>query len=229
MEALLLGIYAFFVWLIFIKFKWLPWTITSQVIVAIIPIVAMTVLILALNIVAPSSSRLRVYKYTIPIVSQVKGRVLEVPIEEGNRLVHKGDVLFRVDPKPYQLDVVRLEAQLAGAQGGAREVEESLPGANEKVLEARAAIAQAAARIAEVDARLALARKRVVQNRELVASGAGNRFDLEQAEATVREQEGQLAAARSTEAQTRAAEGQARAGVQQIRQKLGAKVEGQYA
>ena len=25
MEALLLGIYAFFVWLIFIKFKWLPW------------------------------------------------------------------------------------------------------------------------------------------------------------------------------------------------------------
>ncbi|MBS1219575.1 MAG: hypothetical protein H6R21_2708, partial [Proteobacteria bacterium] len=26
MEALLLGIYAFFVWLIFIKFKWLPWT-----------------------------------------------------------------------------------------------------------------------------------------------------------------------------------------------------------
>ena len=25
MEALLLGIYAFFVWLIFFKFKWLPW------------------------------------------------------------------------------------------------------------------------------------------------------------------------------------------------------------
>ncbi len=33
MEAILLGIYAFFVWLIFIKFKWLPWNITSQVIV----------------------------------------------------------------------------------------------------------------------------------------------------------------------------------------------------
>ncbi len=25
MEALLLGIYAFFVWLFFIKLKWLPW------------------------------------------------------------------------------------------------------------------------------------------------------------------------------------------------------------
>ena len=52
MEAILLGIYAFFVWLIFIKLKWLPWNIKSQVTVAIIPIVGLTVLILALNIVA---------------------------------------------------------------------------------------------------------------------------------------------------------------------------------
>ena len=49
---------------------------------------------------------------------ELRGRVLEVPIEEGNRLVHKGDVLFRVDPTPYQLDVANLEAQLALAQGG---------------------------------------------------------------------------------------------------------------
>jgi len=42
MDALLLGIYAFFVWLIFIKLKWLPWNTTSQVIVVIIPVVALT-------------------------------------------------------------------------------------------------------------------------------------------------------------------------------------------
>ena len=54
MEILLLGIYSFFVWLIFIKFKWLPWNTTSQVTVAIIPIVAIEVLILSLNVVAPS-------------------------------------------------------------------------------------------------------------------------------------------------------------------------------
>jgi multidrug resistance efflux pump len=229
MEALLLGIYAFFVWLIFIKFKWLPWNITSQVIVAVIPIVGLTVLILTLNVVAPSSSKLRVYKYTVPIVSQVKGRVLEVPVEEGNRLVHKGDVLFKIDPKPYQLDVANLEAQLATAVGSQKETEESLSGANEKVLESRATIAQAASRIAEVDARLALARMRVEQNRELVRTGAGSRFDLEQAEANLKEAEGQLASAKSAEAQARAAEGQAKASVQQIKQKLGAKVEGQYA
>ena len=54
MEALLIAIYAFFVWLIFIKFKWLPWNTTSQVTVVIIPIVALTALVLTLNVVAQS-------------------------------------------------------------------------------------------------------------------------------------------------------------------------------
>jgi uncharacterized membrane protein (DUF485 family) len=53
MEILLLGIYSFFIWLIFFKFKWLPWNITSQVIVITLPIIALTMLILFLNIVAP--------------------------------------------------------------------------------------------------------------------------------------------------------------------------------
>jgi multidrug resistance efflux pump len=229
MEAILLGIYGFFVWLIFIKFKWLPWNITSQVIVAIIPIVAMTVLILTLNVVAPSSTLLRVYKYTVPIVSQVRGRVLEVPIEEGNRLIKKGDVLFRIDPVPYQLEVNSLQAQLATAQASQRELLESQKGANAKTAETRAAILQATSRTAEVQARLALARRRVVQNRELVRSGAGNRFDLEQAEATLAETESQLAAAQSQMAQARAGEAQAVASAQQVGQKLGAQVDGQFA
>jgi multidrug resistance efflux pump len=229
MDILLLGIYSFFVWLIFIKFKWLPWNITSQVIVVTIPIIALTVMILTLNVVAPSSARMRVFKYTIPIVSQVRGRVLEVPVEEGNRLVHKGDVLFRIDPTPYALDVASLEAQLALAQGGQRETEEQLTGANAKVMEARAAIAQAGARIAEVDARLALARKRVEQNQELVKSGAGTRFDLEQAEANLAELTGQRESARSQQAAAQATQAQAMASVGQVKQKLGTNVNGTYA
>ena len=65
MEALLLGIYSFFVWLIFIKFKWLPWNTASQVTVVIIPVVALTVLVLTLNVVAPSTADVRVIKYVV--------------------------------------------------------------------------------------------------------------------------------------------------------------------
>jgi multidrug resistance efflux pump len=229
MEILLLGIYSAFVWLIFIKFKWLPWNIVSQVTVVVIPIVALTMLILYLNVVAPSSADVRVYKYTIPIVSQVKGRVIEVPVEEGNRLVKKGDVLFRVDPTPYALDVKTLEAQLASAQGQSREIEEQARGAKAKVAETRGAIAAAASRTAEVSARLDLARRRVEQFRELAATGAGNRFDLEKAEADVKELTGQFDAARSAEAQARAGEAQAIASEAQVQQKLGARVNGEYA
>jgi multidrug resistance efflux pump len=190
MEILLLGIYSFFVWLIFFKFRWLPWNTVSQVTVAIIPIVGIAALILCLNVFAPSSSDVRVYKYTVPIVSQVRGRVIEVPVEEGNRLVRKGDVLFRVDPTPYQLTVDALTAQIVGAKGSNEQLREQL----------KAATGTSEA----LRTRIALAQRRVQQNRELADTGAGNRFDLEQAETDLRDLEAQLAASMANESQVRA-------------------------
>jgi len=112
MEVLLIGIYAAIVWLIYFKFKLLPWTPPHQVAVVIIPIVGLTALILLLNFFAPSSSDVRVIKYVVQISPQVRGRVIDVPAA-GNQHMKKGDVLFRIDPTPYQLDVNRIEAQLA--------------------------------------------------------------------------------------------------------------------
>src|SRR5688500_1189175 len=229
MEILILGIYSFFVWLIFIKLKWLPWSTGTQVTVVIIPIIGLGATILLLNIYAPSTSDLRVVKYQVPIVSQVRGRVIEVPVEEGNRPVKTGDILFRIDPTPYELEVNTLQAQLANAQGSQREVQESAKGAMAKIDETRGAISQATSRTRAVSAKLTLARTRVEQYRELVKTGAGSRFDLERAEAEVQELEGQLAAARSAEVQARASEGQAIAGERQIQQKLGARFKGEYA
>jgi multidrug resistance efflux pump len=228
MELILLGIYSAIVWFIFIKMKWLPWNMVSQVIVVIIPIVALTALILGLNIVAPSSADVRVIKYVVNIVPQVKGRVTEVPVEP-NRPVKKGDVLFRIDPTPYQLQVNALEAQLANAIGTSKEQEEQLAGAAAQVASARSAIEQAMSRVREVSAKVELARLRVEQNRELVATGAGNKFDLEQAEANLKELEGQLDGSRSAEAQARSAELQAIASQRQVVQRLGAKANGEYA
>lgn len=228
MDAIILAVYSFFVWFIFIKKKWLPWNTTSQVIVVIIPIVGLTILILLMNVFAPSTADVRVIKYVVNVVPQVKGKVIEVPVEP-NRPVKKGDVLFRIDPTPYQLQVNALEAQVANAVGTSKELEEQLTGAQAQVAQATAAIQQATARVREVSARTELARLRVTQNRELVATGAGNRFDLEQAETTLKEIEGQLDGARSSEAQARAAQVQASASQRQVAQRLGAKSNGEYA
>src|SRR6187401_3404449 len=111
MELILLMIYSVIVWFIFIKKKWLPWNITSQVIVVTIPIFCLAVIILFMNIVAPSSSDIRAQNYVIPIVPRVSGQVTEVPIEP-NRPIKKGDVLFKIDPVPFAEIVKAAESTL---------------------------------------------------------------------------------------------------------------------
>jgi len=209
MEIILLGIYSFFVWLVFIKFKWLPWTTPWKVGVAIFPVVAIIALLLMLNIFAPTTSDVRVVKYIVPIVSQVRGRVIEVPVE-NNRPVKKGDVLFRIDPTPYDNQVHALEAQLLSDEAKVGADRTRLAETQAKLADAVASgrqlgeeLNQAIGLTQTLSASLALAQTRVKQNTELVASGAGNRFDLEKAQTSVNELGGQLASARAAEAQIR--------------------------
>ncbi len=214
MEALLLAIYAFFVWLIFIKFKWLPWNTASQVTVVIIPIVFLTALILTLNVVAPSSADVRVIKYVVQVIPQVRGRVLEVPVEP-NRLVRKGELLFRIDPTPYQNDLNVARAKLAADEAKLAQASAGLVDASASARQLKEQLKSASGQVAALRPRVELARLRVRQNRELVATGAGDRFALEQAEANVVELEGQLATAVANEAQ--------------VTQKLSGQVNGEQA
>ena len=195
MELLLLGIYSFFAWLIFFKFKWLPWNIVSQVITITLPIIGLTILILTLNVVAPSSADVRVINYVVSVNPRVAGLVTEVPIVP-NRPIKKGDVLFRIDPTPYELDVknysaqlAQLRAQLVTAQANTRNLQGQL----------KAAIGSTQG----VASKLELAKLRVKQFRELSESGAGNAFDLEQAQADVANLQAQLDSARANESQVR--------------------------
>src|SRR5213595_2845443 len=182
MELVLLIIYSVIVWLIFFKFKLLPWNITSQVIVVTIPIFALTILILFMNIVAPSSHDVRAMNYTIPIVPRVSGLVTEVPIEP-NRPIKKGDVLFKIDPVPFEAAEKAAEATLRGAQ-------DQLNNATNKK--------------AALTPRIDLAKKRVEQFTQLAATGAGKRADLEQAQSDLGNLESEFLAADATESQAKA-------------------------
>ena len=182
MELILLIIYSVIVWLIFFKFKLLPWNITSQVIVVTIPIIALTILILFMNIVAPSSSDVRAQNYVIPIVPRVTGQVTEVPIEP-NRPIKKGDVLFKIDPVPFEAAEKAAEATLRGAQ-------DQLNNAVNKK--------------AALTPRIDLAKKRVEQFTALTATGAGKRADLEQAQSDLGNLQSEFLAADATESQARA-------------------------
>jgi multidrug resistance efflux pump len=206
MEVILLGIYSFFVWLIFFKFKWLPWNMISLVITVTIPIVAITALILTLNVVAPSAHEVRVINRVLQVVPQVRGQVVEVAAE-GNRMYKKGDVLLRIDPTPYQNAVDRLQAKILAddsavenAKASARQLSESLRGA--------------AGQVAVVESKISLAQRRLAENEELVANGAGDLFALEDARANARQLQGELETVKANEAQ--------------VMQQLSAKSRGEY-
>ncbi len=207
MDALLLGIYALAVWLIFFRFRWLPWNTTAMVIVVTIPVIAMTLLVLTLNVVAPSSHDVRVVGKVLQVVPQLRGRIVELPAE-GNRSYKKGDVLLRIDPTPYQASVRQLEgrlmaddAALAEAQASARQLSESVRGA--------------AGRVGTVQAKLSLARQRLKEHEALLAAGAGSKFEREDALARQHELEGEMISAQAAE--------------DEARQKLSAKSQGEFA
>ncbi len=200
MEAILLAIYSFFVWLIFIKFKWLPWNTGTQVTVVIIPIVGIAALILTLNVVAPSSADVRVVKYVVQVIPQVRGRVIEVPVEP-NRLVKKGELLFRIDPTQYQNELNAAKAKLAADEAKFAQASAGLVDASAGARQLQEQLKSATGQVGALQPKLELARLRVRQNKELVASGAGDKFALEQAEANVIELEAQVATAKANEAQ----------------------------
>lgn len=171
MEVLILGIYSFFVWLIFIKFKWLPWNIVSQVTVVVIALAGLTVMILVLNVVAPSSSDVRVINYSVEVVPRVTGRVIEVPIE-GNRLIKKGTPILKLDPEPFKLRVNELEASLVSTTASAKQLQQDLSSAR----------SNAASTLAQLN----LARMRLKQSQQLASQGAGAHYDVDTYESEVK-------------------------------------------
>ena len=196
MELILLGIYSYIIWLIFFKFKWLPWNFVSQVIVVTIPIVGLTLLILILNIVAPSSADVRVINYVVAINARVQGMVTEVPIEP-NRPLKRGQILFKLDPRPMEIEIQGLNAKLEALQAQLLSAGASTEGYGEQVRNARGS-RQA------ITAQLRLAQEREAQTRELAATGAGSQYDYQQAQSDRANLQAQLDAAVATERQAEA-------------------------
>jgi multidrug resistance efflux pump len=150
-------------------------------------------LILFLNIVAPSSHDVRVINYVVPINPPVNGLVVEVPIEP-NRPIKKGDVLFKVDPTPYEIEVKTYEAAVAQAKAQVVTAEANTRNLDEQL---KSAVGTKQTIMSKLD----LARKRLQQYKDLAEAGAGNKFDYEQAQTDVANLEGELASVTANEAQ----------------------------
>ncbi len=73
------------------------------------------IILLVMNYNHPFSANARIYFATTPIIPDVKGRVVEVPVK-NNELLEKGEILFRIDPSAYKFEVAQRRAALAEAE-----------------------------------------------------------------------------------------------------------------
>ena len=89
-------------------------------------------LLLGMNYNHPFSKEARFYFNTTPIVPAVSGLVIDVPVK-GNTPLKAGDVLFRIDPVPFQNAVKAKEAALAAAEQTARQLRASADAAQKKL------------------------------------------------------------------------------------------------
>jgi multidrug resistance efflux pump len=137
MIELIVGTYGGLCWLLFKKFKIIPIT-TYTVCTAILGgVVILALLFIALSVFHPVSHDGRTYIPVVQIVPNVRGTVVEVPVET-NKPVKKGEVLFRIDPQPFQIEVDRLRAILAAKNLKFSQIAEQLAAAEASTREARA-------------------------------------------------------------------------------------------
>ena len=114
MELLMILTYTAICYAIFKIFR-VPvnkWTIPTAILGGIFLIFF---ILLIMNYNHPFTREARLYFYTTPVLPLVRGEVIEVPVEP-NAPLKKGDVLFRIDPRPYQYIVDQKKAALAEAE-----------------------------------------------------------------------------------------------------------------
>ena len=105
------SLYLALVYLLFFKFKWLPWNRVSQVICLIIGVIILTGFLVGLQGLTPSSSQALITGRLVEIAPGVSGRVVSVQAQP-NAVVEKGSVLFEIDPTAYQARVDDLNARI---------------------------------------------------------------------------------------------------------------------
>jgi multidrug resistance efflux pump len=124
MELLLILIYVSFCYAVFKIFR-IPVNQWSLATAALGGIIGISLILLIMNYNHPFTNNARIYFSVTPVLPTVRGRVIEVPVQT-NKPLKEGDVLFKIDPKPYQYVVDQKKALLAEAEQNVKQLKTSL-------------------------------------------------------------------------------------------------------
>lgn len=121
----------------------------------------------------------------VSVAPEVQGIVTEVLVHE-NQQVHRGDLLFRIDPRPFRIALANADAQIAAAQVQVNQLATRSAGT--------------AADISGAEANLAYQQREFARLRDLMRQGWITRTRYDEAQHNVNEAQERLANARAAAA-----------------------------
>jgi multidrug resistance efflux pump len=197
MIAFLAIVYCVGLYLVFIKFRLLPFNLPAQIIVGMVGFVGLLIVLFGMNFTQPFTMGATVSEFTTPVVARVPGRVIEVPVQNNSR-VKRGDVLFRMDPQPYQDSFHAAESGLSQADiqtaTASTQASQGVKAAIANAQAVEAAVQATNAAIEATKAHLDLASTRLKEYTELASKNAGSQFEVERYAADVSSLTQQVAA-----------------------------------
>lgn len=181
--VIILCLYAFAMWAVFSKFKLVRWGWLSGTISIVTGAFILATFMALFNYLTPSG-KVTVTGRVVEVTPNVSGEVVAIPVKP-NVPMKTGDVLFQIDPAPFQYKVAQLRASLAAAQQ------------QTKVLQSN--YEQATANVAGLDAQQKYNAKRLDDVQRLFASGANTEFKEQDTQVQYETVTAQLNAAKATQ------------------------------
>jgi multidrug resistance efflux pump len=160
---IILCLYIVALWAFFSKFKLVRWGWASGSAAVLLGLLILATFLALFNYLTPSG-RLTVTGRVVEVTPNVSGQITAIPVKP-NVLVKTGDVLFQIDPAPFEYKVSQLEASLAGAR--------------QQVEILKANYLQATANVTGLTAQVAFNAKRLANIEQLAADDANTQFQAQ--------------------------------------------------
>ena len=160
---IILCLYVVALWLVFSKYKLVRWGWLSGTVAVVVGGFILAIFLALFNYLTPSG-RVTVAGRVMEVTPNVTGQIIAIPVK-ANVSVKKGDVLFQIDPTPFQYTVAQLRASLAGAKQQADILKSNYD--------------QATANVTGLTAQVAFNTQRNADIQKLAAEGANTTFQAQ--------------------------------------------------
>ncbi|MBR1270874.1 HlyD family secretion protein [Bradyrhizobium sp. AUGA SZCCT0222] len=181
--VIILCLYLVALWALFSKFKLVRWGWVSGAISIAVGIFILATFLALFNYLTPSG-RVTVTGRVVEVTPNVTGQIVAIPVRP-NVPVKANDVLFQIDPAPFQYKVTQLQASLAAA----KQQTEILKSNYE----------QATANVSGLTTQVAYNKKRLDDIQTLAADDANSQFQAQDKQVQYETVSAQLGAAKAAQ------------------------------